>query len=135
MTRYVPASRAWDLSVALLALSRPHSIRLPGEVTAAAYAVVKDLKGDSWLLLDDEREVFVHPAAELGEIAPILQPLMDAGFLPANTIDLLQGALDEHRGGRLVVWSVIPAEIKAESKTKAWMIEDERLNPEPGGMM
>lgn len=128
MTRYVLASRAWDLSVALLALSRPHSIRLPGEETAAACAVVMDLKEDSWLLLDDEREVFVHPAAELGEITPILQPLMAAEFLPANTIDLLQVALDDHRGGRLVVWSVIPDEIKAQ------MIAEGRLN-EPGGIM
>ena len=130
MTRYLRASRARDLSVALLALSRPPSVRQPGEVTAATCAVQEDLKGDSWLLLDDAREVYVHPEAELGEIPPILQPLIDAEFLPGNTIAVLQVALDAHRGGRLVVWDVIPAEIKTESKTKVQMIEEQRLFPD-----
>jgi len=132
MKKYVPASRAADLSTALFALSRPVSVRIPGEVTNFLCTVTKDLKGGLWVMLDDQRQVKVHEMADLAGITPLVQPLIAAGALAVNTLEILQQRLDAVRGGWINVFDSLPDEIKAEAKELPQMIEEGKLDaPKP----
>jgi len=127
MMKFVPASKVRELSEALFALSRPPSVRKPGEVTSAACAVRTDLKGDTWIELDDQREVYVHPVATLGEIPEILQPFIDAEEIPADTVQQLQALVDASRGTRIKVYPRFPQPFQDASLTYDQMIAAERL--------
>ena len=130
MIKYIPATRAADLSAALFALSRPLSARIPGEVTNFLCAVKQDLKGGLWVVLDDQQQVKVHELADLTEIAPLVQPLITAGALATNTLELLQQKLDAGRGGWINVFDSLPDEIQVMALDEAQMIQENRLaNP------
>jgi hypothetical protein len=121
MTRYVPSSSAEPLSQALWGLSRPPSIR--GEQdTQYLFGWIDALDGSRWLMVDTEYEINVHPDAELGAIADILQPWIDSGDLPIDTNTQLAAFIDSKRGQRLVVYDAFPQLFKDMAKTHEQMI-------------
>lgn len=122
MIKYVPASKNVGLSTEFFALSRPSAVRIAGEVTQFLCATKKDLKGGLWVVLDDQRRVKVHEKADLEGIAKLVRPLIAAGALAANTLEILQQKLDAGRGGWINVFDSLPDEIKAEAKTWKQMI-------------
>lgn len=129
MTHYIPSFAAESLSNALWSLSRPPSLRQP-EDTYYLFGWVDDLKGSRWLVVDTEYEINIHPDAELGGIAKILQPFIDAKQLPADTLDNLTALIEANRGKRLVVYDAFPQLFKSMSKTYEQM-NDAGLLAEP----
>jgi len=93
---------------------------------------VDDLEGNRWLEVKDDFSIIVHPKAELGEIAEILQPWIDGGQLPGNTNEVLAALVETKRGQRLVVWEAFPQLFKDLSKTRAQMVEQGKLAAEGG---
>jgi hypothetical protein len=88
------------------------------------FAVIEDAQTlpQHWLVVDTEYEIAVHPDAELGDIASILQPWIDAGHLPADTITQLAALIESKRGQQLVVYDAFPQIFKDMSKTHEQMI-------------
>lgn len=119
MTRYLPSSAATDLSAALWSLSRP--VRSEQD-TQFLFPWITALDGTQWLAVQDDYEINIHPDAELGGIATLLRPFIDAGQLPADTLDQLNALIDAKRGQRLVVWDAFPQLFKSMSKTHEQMI-------------
>jgi len=128
---YVPAPAAEALSRGLWNLSRPPELRQPGD-TELMFGWVDDLEGNRWLEVKDDFSIIVHPKAELGEIAEILQPWIDGGQLPGNTNEVLAALVETKRGQRLVVWEAFPQLFKDLSKTRAQMVEQGKLAAEGG---
>jgi hypothetical protein len=125
MTRYIPTSSnavAVGLSSALWDLSRPTAVRAANEVTTALFGVVTCLNGSVWMQADTTFDIPVHPDVELGDIASILQPWIDAGHLPADTITQLAALIESKRGQHLVVYDAFPQLFKDMSKTHEQMI-------------
>ncbi len=120
MTRYTPASAAAELSTALWNLACPDT---SGQGTQYLFATVTATDESLWLVVDDDYSIPVHPAAELGAIAGILQPFIDNGSLPVDTLDNLNALIDANRGKRLVVWDAFPQLFKDLSKTRQEMID------------
>lgn len=116
MIRYVPSSVAEKLSNALWALSRPPQVRNP-EDTQYLFPWTEDLDGKKWLIVDTEYEIPVHQNADLGEIAAILNPWIQEGYLPADTNTILAQFVESKRGQKLVVYSAFPELFKNMSKT------------------
>lgn len=129
----IPSKSGCALSEALFALSRPASVRKPGEVTTAMCSVVDDTLGNSWLILDDQRQVYVNEQAELGLIEALLQPHIVSGDLPAETAAQLEALIDANRGQCLTVWTALPEFFKSQAKTWDSMIEDGLL-VQPGSL-
>lgn len=121
MTRFVPSAAAEPLSNALWSLSRPLAVRGPND-TQFLFGWLTDLHGTSWLMVDTEYEISVHAKAELGGIADILQPWIDAGHLPADTNTQLAALIESKRGQQLVVYDAFPQLFKDMSKTHEQMI-------------
>jgi hypothetical protein len=129
MTRYVPATKAAELSEALFALARPPAVRQAGEVTKAMCAVIQDLDGAAWILINDQKEVRVHEEAELNGIADLLRPWIGHGIEQAD-IDALEALVIASRGGRLIVYDAFPQVFKAASRTRAELVAEGKLEPE-----
>ena len=120
MLRYIPisASAGIALTEALWHLHCP-----PGEGSTTGFGTLVTASDDStWLEIDDEAVVHVHAEAELGGIAVILQPWIDAGHLPADTNTQLAALIESKRGQQLVVYDAFPQLFKDMSKTHAEMI-------------
>ena len=128
MTRYIPASAASALSAALWALARPGN---SGESTQFLFATASATDGSDWLVVLDDYDIPIHPQAELGGIAAILQPFIAAKQLPADTLDNLTVLIEANRGKRLAVWDSFPQLFKDMSKTREEMIAAGLL-AEPG---
>lgn len=125
MIRYVPTSGAMTadtLSDALWALSRPNEVRLPQD-TQRLFGVVTMKDGSVWLQVDTEFSISVHPTAELGAIASILQPWIDDKLLPADSLTQLQAYIESVRGGRMIPWQAFPQLFKDQSKTHAELVK------------
>jgi hypothetical protein len=122
MTLYVPSSVAESLSLALWGLSRPPNLRQP-EDTQYLFGWIAARDGSCWLVVDENYDVYIHPAAELGGLADILQPWIDAGNLPADTLTQLAALIESKRSQRLVVWGAFPQLFKDMSKTRQQMID------------
>lgn len=127
MRRFIPAAAGARLGEALQGLSRPLEVRMAGEVTTAMCAVRTDLKGDTWIELDDQREVYVNPQATLGEISQILQPFVDAGEVPPDTIMQLQALVDASRGTCIQIYPRFPQRFRDASLDYDQMIAAGRL--------
>ena len=121
MIRFVPSSAAEPLSNDLWSLSRPPAVRGPND-TQYLFGWVNALDASRWLMVDTEYEISVHPDAELGGIAVILQPWIDAGHLPADTNTQLAALIASKRGQQLVVYDAFPQLFKDMSKTHEQMI-------------
>lgn len=119
MTRYIPASAASALSAALWALARPGN---SGESTQFLFATASATDGSDWLVALDDYDIPIHSQAELGGIAAILQPFIDAKQLPADTLNNLTVLIEANRGQQLVVYDAFPQIFKDMSKTHAEMI-------------
>lgn len=115
MIRYVPSSVAATLSAKLWGLARPPDVRAADEGTVSLFPVVVDLNGNSWLMVDTDYTITVHPEAELDGIADILQPWIDSGHLPADTNTNLAAQVLALRGLPLVVYDAFPALFKSLS--------------------
>jgi hypothetical protein len=121
MIFYIPSSAAEALSRELWALSRPNTISQPGD-TEFMFGWFDDINGQRWIEAHDDFSIVIHPDAELGGIADILQPWIDAGDLPADTNTQLAALLDSKRGQRLVVYDAFPQFFKDMGKTYEQMI-------------
>lgn len=121
MIRYVPSSAAEPLSQALWSLSRPPALRTEQD-TQYLFGWENALDASRWLVVDTEYEIIVHTEAELGGIADILQPWIDAGHLPADTNTQLAALIESKRGQQLVVYDAFPQLFKDMSKTHEQMI-------------
>ena len=111
MILYVPSSAAIELSSALWDLSRPPSVRQPND-TSMMFGWVDDLQAQRWIVVDTEYTIPVHPDAELGGIASVLQRWIDSGHLPADTLEVLGALIESVRGQSLVVYDAFPAYFK-----------------------
>jgi hypothetical protein len=121
MIRFVPSSAAEPLSQALWSLSRPPAIRAEQD-TQYLFGWVNALNQTSWLMVDTEYEINVHPEAELGGIAAILQPWIERQELPTDTNTQLAALVESKRGQKLVVYDAFPQLFKDMSKTYEMMI-------------
>jgi len=97
MIRYIPSSAAEELSRALYALARPLTIRQEGD-TEFMFGWIDDANNQRWIEVHDDFSIVVHPDAELGPIADILQPWIDAGKLPPDTNTQLAAVIESKRG-------------------------------------
>jgi hypothetical protein len=131
MILYIPSSAAESLSQALWSLSRPPTLRTEQD-TQYLFGWENVLDGTRWLVVDTAYEIIIHPNAELGGIAQILQPWIDAGDLPADTNTQLAVLIESKRGQNLVVYDAFPQLFKNMSKTHEEMVAAGLLaNPGP----
>jgi hypothetical protein len=88
------------------------------------FAVIEDAQASPqhWLVVDTDFTIRVHPDAELGDIAQILQPWIDAGHLPADTNTQLAALIESKRGQRLIVYDAFPQLFKDMAKTHEQMV-------------
>jgi hypothetical protein len=121
MIIYVPSSAAEALSRELWALSRPSTISQPGD-TEFMFGWIDDVVGQRWIEVHDDFSIVIHPDAELGGIADILQPWIDAGDLPIDTNTQLAAFIESKRGQRLVVYDAFPQFFKNMGKTYEQMV-------------
>jgi hypothetical protein len=115
MIKYIPASAAKELSKALWLLANPNT---DNRVTSEMFPIEVDKNGAVWLVVNDEFQIIVHPDAKLGRIADILQPWVDSGHLPADTIPNLAALVSSLAGKPLVVYSAFPQLFKDMSKSE-----------------
>ncbi|CAB4163643.1 hypothetical protein UFOVP806_34 [uncultured Caudovirales phage] len=127
MILYTPSSAVDSLSGALWALARPPSAQA-GNVTQFLFGWVVATDRTRWLEVDTECQILVHPDAELGGIAEILQPWIDKGHLPADTNDELAALINRMRGKRFVIYDAFPQVFKDMSKTHDQMVSDGLLS-------
>lgn len=120
MIRYIPAPAAEQMSEHLWSLSRPPQVRGIHD-TQRMFSSIVVLDGSRWLAVDTAFSIRVHPDAELGGIADILQPYITAGYLPADTNEGLAAIVTAMRGQRLTVYDAFPAFFKAVSQTRDQM--------------
>lgn len=124
MIRFIPTSGesvALALSVALWNLSSPS----PGPMdTQKVFPSRTCLDGSVWLAVDTSFSIPVHPNAEIGEVIPaILQPWIDEGLIPSDTINDLDRIINLSRGKRLVLWDTFPLLFRQQAKTREELIE------------
>lgn len=121
MIIYIPSSAAKELSRELYALARPSSIHNEGD-TEFMFGWVDDINGQRWIKVYDDFSIIIHPEAELGGIANILQTWIDAGDLPSDTNAQLAAFIESKRGQRLVVYDAFPQFFKNMGKTYEQMV-------------
>lgn len=135
MIFYTPSSAGQELSAALWALARP--LQLEGKAgTKNMFDTITALDGSTWLEVVNDYEISIHPQAEIGEIADILQPWIDSGDIPADTNAQLTALVESKRGQKLVVYEAFPALFKLKSmenptglgRTREQMIQENRLS-------
>ena len=117
------------LSRALWALARPPQTRSDLD-TSDMFAFITCHDGSVWLQVDTTFEIPVHPEAELDGIADVLQPWVDEGSLPADTIPNLAAFVESKRGQRLIVWDAFPKFFKDQSKTREELVTLGLLAPQ-----
>jgi hypothetical protein len=113
---YVPSSAAKELSEALWELSRPASLQNSGDTTQM-FGWIDDAQGNRWIEVYDDFSIIIHPSAELGKIADLLQPWIDDGHLPPDTNTSLAALIKSKRGQRLVIYDAFPQFFKDLSKS------------------
>jgi len=123
MIIYVPSSAAKELSEALWELSRPAYLQNSGDTTQM-FSWIDDVQGNRWIEVYDDFSIIIHPNAELGKIADILQPWIDSGKLPPDTNTNLAALIESKRGQRLVIYDAFPDLFKDMSKTHEEMVAD-----------
>jgi len=115
------ANVADSLSNALWSLSRPESVRSEKD-TQRMFAPVTCLNGSVWLQVDTLFSIPIHPLAELGDIAGIMQPWIDVGALPKDENEKLAAMIEGARGSRLNVYDSFPQLFRDQSKTRAELL-------------
>jgi len=123
MIIYIPSSAAKELSEALWELSRPASLQNSGDTTQM-FSWVDDVHGHRWIEVYDDFSIIIHPNAELGKIADILQPWIGDGHLPPDTNTDLADLIESKRGQRFVIYDAFPDLFKDMSKTHEEMVAD-----------
>jgi len=134
----IPSTKVEELSRALWVLAMPPQVRRAGDFTDSLFRWITDLENVQHLVVMDDLSIRVHEAAELGEIEGILQPWVNEGLLPADTITQLKGFIESKRGEWLVIYQAFPALFKLKDagnptglgRTREQMIQENRLaNP------
>lgn len=131
MRVFVPTSGATvcaSLSDALWSLTQPKAIRPPLD-TQRMFDSITCTDGSVWLEVDTTFDILVHAEAELDGIADVLQPWVDEGALPADTIPNLAAFVESKRGQNLVVWDAFPQFFKDQSKTREELVTIGLLSP------
>ncbi len=124
MIVYIPTSSAaiaQSLSTALWQLSQPPRAQA-GRATKDLFLCLQTKDGSSWLVVDTELSVTIHPEAELGEIVTVLEPWIFEELLPANTLSELAKLVNSSKGSMLNLWSAFPELFKAQARTKEQLI-------------
>ena len=121
MILYIPSSVAELLSGELWSLNCPPSVQ-GNNSTKYLFGWIDDVNGQRWIEVHDDFSILVHPDAELGGIAAILQPWIDQGHLPSDTNTQLAALIELKRGHRLVVYDAFPQPFKDMAKTHEQMI-------------
>lgn len=129
---YIPSAKAVELTAALWGLSDPQ----PTRGTTALFPVVKEVNGATCLRARTDFSIPVREDATLGETIPrILQPWIEDGLLPSDTITQLSGYIVSMRGQRMVVYEAFPKLFQMKGagnptglgRTREQMIEEGRL--------
>jgi len=123
MIIYVPFYAAKELSKALWELSRPAYSQNSGDTTQM-FSWVDDVHGNRWIEVYDDFSIIIHPNAELGKIAGILQPWIDSGQLSPDTNTNLADLIESKRDQRFVIYDAFPDLFKDMSKTHKKMVEE-----------
>jgi hypothetical protein len=123
MIIYVPSSAAKELSEALWELSRPASLQNSGDTTQM-FGWIDDAQGNRWIEVYDDFSIIIHPNAELGKIADLLQPWIDSGQLPPDTNTNLADLIESKRGQPFTIYDAFPDLFKDMSKTHEEMVAD-----------
>lgn len=123
MIRYVPSSKAEELSDALWRLTRPSYLRDDKDSTTKIFGWVDDLQAQRWIVVDTEYTIPVHAESELDGIADILRPWIEEGYLPPDTNATLAAFIESKRGQMLTVYDAFPQLFKDMSKTQQEMID------------
>jgi len=124
MIRYIPVLNpvaAEKLSRSLWALSRPVAVQ-QSDVTKRLFSTITALDGSIWLKTETDATLPVHQLSELGGIAEVVQPLITAEQLPADTITKLSSAITAAKGSSLNIYGILPAFFKDRSKTHQEML-------------
>jgi hypothetical protein len=122
MIIYIPSSAAELLSSEIWSLTRPPPVQ-GGNATKYLFGWIDDVVGQRWIEVHDDCSIVIHLDADIGGIADILQPWIDAGKLPADTGTQLATLLDSKRGQRVVVYDVFPQLFKDMAKTHEQLVE------------
>ena len=122
MILYTPSSVAESLSSALWALARPPALQSNNH-TKYLFGWVDATDNTRWLEVDTECQIRIHADAELGALADILQPWIDAGNLPIDTNTQLATFIESKRGQRIIVYEAFPQLFKDMGKTYEQMVE------------
>jgi len=125
MNRYIPTSgqdTCEKLTSALWGLARPAHLRSE-EDTQAMFGSITCIDGSVWLVADTAYTIPVHKEAELDGIAGVLQPWMDAGYLPKDTNEKLAELILSLRGQQLTVWDAFPDLFKKQAMTREELVK------------
>jgi len=128
---FVPTSgdtTARNLSAALWRLSRPSQ---GADTTADMFESVTMLDNTVWLAVDTTFTIPVAADAILDGIADVLQPWVNEGALPANTIPDLTTFVETSRGGTMIPWDAFPQLFKDQAKTRAQLETEGLLSATP----
>lgn len=103
------------------------------DVTEYLFGWVTDLHGEGWLVANDQYSMKIHPAAVMDKINVLLQPWIDAGTLPDDTLAVLAATVEDHKasGEPLNVYGAFPQYFKDISKDRAAMITEGYLSNDP----
>jgi hypothetical protein len=124
MIRYVPTSGgpvAEKLTRALWQLGVPPQHQ-QNRCTTGLFAIRKMTDGSTWLAVETTRSVKVHAEAQIGDIAEVLQPWIDGGQLPTDTLAQLSTLVEGSKGGTLNLWQAFPQLFKDQSKTEEELV-------------
>ena len=126
MIIYVPSSAAKELSEALWELSRPAYLQNSGDTTQM-FSWIDDVQGNRWIEVYDDFSIIIHPNAELGKIADILQPWITSGHLPPDTNTSLATLIESKRGQHFVIYDAFPQFFKNMSLTMPELINSKKI--------
>jgi len=130
---YVPTSgitAADTLSNGLWSLARPGAERAADD-TQQMFSTIRTLDDKTWLQVLKDFAIDVCPTAELGDIATVLQPWVDAGNIPSSVIDDLRATVISLRGQRLVVWDAFPLFFQQQAKSHDDLVQMNLLRALP----
>ena len=123
MTLYIPSTLAIAFARKLETLACKAKQCRPAD-THPMFGVITDLQGDTWLKMDSCEGMVLQTAAELGGLTALVQPWMDDGLLPADTLSKLLALLESRRGEFLFVHEALPQAFKDLAKSLRQMIDE-----------
>jgi hypothetical protein len=111
------------LTAKLETLARKPKHRHPADMQPM-FQVITDLQGDTWMEMDSCEGMTLLPAADLGGLTEMVQPWIDDGLVPPDTLSKLLALLESRRGEFLFVHEAFPQVFKDLAKTRRQMIDE-----------